>query len=120
MNTSHTGLLKQLHTYVEEYVKHISSEASNPDFNANAQLRQIIAELEQVQTQADRPAKLAEVTHHISDQLEQLRLAHQHPHKHHLASAQKLTLGQALHASRAKCSRVSAECPVDLGGQEIA
>lgn len=96
MNASQTGLLRQLHAYVDEYVSHVSMGACQPDIDANAELRYIIGEIEQIQTHPDQQARVIAVTRHIGDQLEQLRMANQQAWQHPHQSASKRTLGQAL------------------------
>ena len=96
MSSSQTTLLKQAQAYVDEYVNHVSSGACANEVGANAELRRIIAELEHVQTHPDQPAKVAEVSRQISDQIERLRTACGQPHRHPAASQSKRTLGQAL------------------------
>jgi hypothetical protein len=90
-----TTLLKELHGYVDEYITYLSSGIARSTADANAELRQIIEELEDLQTHPDRTAKVAHVSRRIAAQRAWLRRTTEMPH-HAARSSAKHTLAQAL------------------------
>jgi hypothetical protein len=90
-----TTLLRELHGYVDEYITYLCSGASVPTADANAELRQIIDELEELQTHPEQLAKLADVSRRISNQRARLQRSADQPRHTPPSSAQR-TLVQAL------------------------
>jgi hypothetical protein len=90
-----TTLLKELHGYVDDYITHLCTGTTVTTADANAELRQIIDELEELQTHPDRMAKIADVSRHIAHQREWLRRNADQLH-HAAPSSAKRTLVQAL------------------------
>ena len=90
-----TTLLMELHGYVDEYVTYLSSGATAPTADADAELRRIIADVEELQTHPDWTAKAADVRRHIREQREWLRKTANQPH-HAAPSRAKRTFVQAL------------------------
>ena len=90
-----TTLLNELHGYVDEYITYLSSGMAGSTADANAELRQIIEELEDLQTHPDRTAKVADVSRRIAVQRAWLRRIPEPPH-HAVPSSAKRTLVQAL------------------------
>jgi hypothetical protein len=90
-----TTLLNELHGYVDEYIAYLSSGIAGSTADANAELRQIIAELEDLQTHPDRTAKVAAVSRRIAARRAWLRRIADQPYRAAPSSA-KRTLVQAL------------------------
>ncbi len=88
-------LLNELHGYVDEYIAYLSSGIAGSTPDANAELRQIIEELVDLQTHPDRTAKVADVSRRIAAQRAWLRRTAGMPH-HVAPSSAKQTLVQAL------------------------
>lgn len=90
-----TTLLQELHGYVDEYIKHLSSGAAVPTGAANAELRRIIDELEYLQMHPDQATKVADVSRRIAAHRAWLRRTAEQPH-HPAPSSAKRSLAQAL------------------------
>ena len=74
MITNHAQLLKQVHEYVDEYIKYLGTHPEAPVTEANDELRRIIGELEKLQSDPDQQAEAARLSNRISDQLGHLNI----------------------------------------------
>lgn len=74
MVTSQAKLLNQLHEYVDEYVNYLSICSDSSCDDVNADLRRIIAELEELQAHPDQKAQTDKIAQRVSDQIEHLRM----------------------------------------------
>ncbi len=84
MVTNPTGLLQQLHAYVETYIAYLSHGTEAHAEQANAEMQRVIHELEHVQAHPDQASEAECATQRISALLDQLRSETQrvpHPHR---------------------------------------
>ena len=95
MDMAQTKLLKELHANVDAYITHLSSGTTAPTGDANAELRRIIGELEDLQTYPDQTTKLADVSRRIAAHRAWLQRTTEQLH-HPAPSNAKHTLVQAL------------------------
>ncbi len=83
MVTNPTGLLQQLHAYVDTYIAYLSHGTEAHAEQANAEMQRVIHELEHLQAHPDQAAEAEHVTQRIGTLLDQLRSQTQHaPHPH--------------------------------------
>lgn len=74
MVTNHAKLLKQVHEYVDDYIGYLGTQPESSLVEANEELRKIIGELENLQSQPDQQAEAARLTNRIADQLGHLNV----------------------------------------------
>ena len=81
MATNPTGLLQQLHAYVDSYIGYVSQGAEAPLEQANTDMQRVIHELEELQSHPDQAGETDRVTQRISALLDHLRYQNRHaPH----------------------------------------
>jgi plasmid maintenance system antidote protein VapI len=95
MVTPHTTLLQQVHEYVDAYIAYLGKGTTVATPEINAELHQIIRELESLQTHPDQAAEATRLSQRIGDQLAHLRMVSEQPPSQASPSRPQQTLAQA-------------------------
>ncbi|MBA3948054.1 MAG: hypothetical protein H0X37_26335 [Herpetosiphonaceae bacterium] len=95
MATNTTGLLQQLHAYVDTYIAYLGHGPGAHMDQANSDMQRVIHELEDIQAHPDQAGEAERAMKRISALLDHLRFQHQQAPHPHRASVQQESLARA-------------------------